>query len=397
MALKSAEREIARVSNEVELGVSGVSAARIIGRGGITTAHEVNGEQVIELKICMRKDLQDLNNALDRDLGTLSRMVNKEGGLLYGGGAVLADLSGVEPRRFLTTSISESCARNFLGITSQQIVIGVRDEAFGFELYNMFRQMNPVLLALSASSPLEYLVSGLRDVGQHSGRIHKYEGLIKIFPERMLEAPEISSHDEYFEHLYEISGDVRTRLETGKLDANFEELVKERRSGEKVYRYYPFDILEPHQIFWFVRPRPDFNNEDSKFVLEIRAPDTPIRMERMKAINALVIGLSYYVGDNGYPPYIPFRGTLKEMFIVGKEGMNAVINGNSVADILERVINAACVGLYNRGYHEDADRLKKMLNSVYEMNDVEEIRAYAAQSDGKADMVVSRLAGVLRR
>lgn len=397
MALKSAEREIARVSNEVELGVSGVSAARIIGRGGITTAHEVNGEQVIELKICMRKDLQDLNNALDRDLGTLSRMVNKEGGLLYGGGAVLADLSGVEPRRFLTTSISESCARSFLGITSQQIVIGVRDEAFGFELYNMFRQMNPVLLALSASSPLEYLVSGLRDVGQHSGRIHKYEGLIKIFPERMLEAPEISSHDEYFEHLYEISGDVRTRLETGKLDANFEELVKERRSGEKVYRYYPFDILEPHQIFWFVRPRPDFNNEDSKFVLEIRAPDTPIRMERMKAINALVIGLSYYVGDNGYPPYIPFRGTLKEMFIVGKEGMNAVINGNSVADILERVINAACVGLYNRGYHEDADRLKKMLNSVYEMNDVEEIRAYAAQSDGKADMVVSRLAGVLRR
>lgn len=397
MVQRNTKREIARVSNEVELSLSGVSASRFVGIGGITTGHEVNERDVIELKVCMRNGIADLNRSLDRDLERLNRAVELEGGSLYGGGAVLADLSKLEPRRFLTTSISERCARNFLGITSQQIVMGVKDEAFGFELYNMFRRMSPVLLALSASSPFEYLESSLRDTGQHSNRMHKYRELMGIFPERMLESPSINTHDEYFERLYIISSDVRIRLDAGILDANFEELVKERKNGERVYRYYPFESLEPHQIFWFTRPRPDFRNEESKFVLEIRTPDTPIRIERMKAVNALILGLSYYIGDYGDTLNIPFDGTLREMFIAGREGVGAVIGRNSVVDVAEGLVSAAQRGLRNKGYEEEARRLKEMLNIIYNGNDAEEIRAYATESEGRTERVVSKLASVLRR
>ncbi len=92
---------------------------------------------------------------------------------MYGGSSLLKSVRGITPRWYRTTALSQTCGFGLLDITSQQIIMGIPDEQFGFELYNFFRAINPIIIAMSASSPYAYKEDRLEDTLGESRRIRQ--------------------------------------------------------------------------------------------------------------------------------------------------------------------------------------------------------------------------------
>jgi len=225
-------RDAVQLSNELELGVHGVTAAEVIARkNDLMLLHEVNSRDVVELNVSLAGDIGELNERCQHDIHSLVGIVDSLGGIAYGGGSVLEDVSGVEPARYRTTSLSNTFARGILDINSQQIILGVNDEALGFELYNYFRHIRPALLALSASSPFRQEGHQLVDTRCDSRRVQQYGKALSRLPEVMFNAPDLHSLNEYRAYLEVASDAVNERLRDGSLDANWDELKKVRQRG----------------------------------------------------------------------------------------------------------------------------------------------------------------------
>jgi len=355
-------RDIPQISNEFEFGVSNTTAAEVIAKKeDLSLLHEVNPRDVVELNVSLAKDLDELNKRAAEDISKLVTIVNSMGGIIYGGGSVLADVSDIEPARYRTTSLSNTFARGMLDITSQQIVIGVTDEQLGFELYEYFGHIRPALLALSASSPFSQQGNMLIDTGLQSRRIKQYEQARRHFPESMFNPPRITSLQEYTAALRNASNEVNRMLEEGKLDANWEELRKIRQKGEQTYWYYPFDVLEPHQVFWPERPRPDHRNIEkggpSQLSVELRVPDMPISVWRVQMLNSFVAGLAYYIADNEVVLPRPFKTNSLQR--AAENGLRAQINGLYMPEAIHHIQQYALQGLHGRGY--DARKLEESL------------------------------------
>lgn len=296
VVINRAEGDIPSVSNEIELCLDGVSAQAIIQyASNLELDPEVNQEDVVELLVSMANDADELNQQLTQSATELQQVVTAHDGQLYGGSSLLANVDHREPAWYRTTSLSQTLARNLLDITSQQIVIGVDNEQFGVRLYNMLRQLTPILLALSASSPYRDAQGRLQSTQLQSRRIHQYLDGTSAFPSEIIETPPILSLGHYQELLQSVSDMVNDYLSHGQIDSNYQELYKHRADGS----YAPFNVLAPHQVYWMVRPRPDHANSDSAFSLEVRVSDTPVTVQRMQMINSFVLGLSYYAADGG--------------------------------------------------------------------------------------------------
>lgn len=356
-------RNVVQISNELELCLDGVNAKDIVN--GTNVIHEVNPRDVVELNVSLADNVKELNKRMSDDVRNLIDKVKSKNGRIYGGGSLIKNVTDVEPRRYRTTSLSNSCARGFLDITSQQVVIGVTEEKLGFELYDLFRDINPVLLALSASSPYMYglqntfldsaesrkefqSLAGLQNSGFESRRIEQYERICGRFPDIMWKTmPSISDMDQYFSYLQKISDEINSSLKEGRLDANWDELTKVR-DGKT---YYPFERLEPHQIYWPIRIRPDHRNEKSLFSIELRIPDMPTTIQRVEMINSLVAGLAYYVADHG-PIKKHFNSSFEDLKQAAYDGMEAEINGVSIAEVAIYLRDYAVRGLNERKQYE---------------------------------------------
>ncbi len=374
-------RTVDRLSNELEFGLHGVEASKAIEAYGPALMHEVNPHHVVELNVSMTPDICALNAQLYADVDKLASTANSLGGTIYGGSTVFADVSGVEPRRYRTTSLSDTFARGLLDITSQQVVLGMPDERLGFELYDLFRRVNPVLVALTASSPYAVNNGNVIDTENASRRIGQYKNFCARFPENMWhDMPELHSLKEHQEWMRQVSGEVLRRLGSGEMDANWPELLKARTNGNGNSPYYPFNVLEPHQVYTFVRVRPDHRTVEkggeSLFSLELRVPDIPTTRERMQMLNSLVAGLAYDVADHGYDPksHPVLDGSFAQLEAAARYGMKANIKGVPMRKMAESLMTLAARGLEERGYGSEVETLGLVENVLTKGNDADLIR-----------------------
>lgn len=382
------EGDISAISNELEFCLRDTTAPEVIlaNINRLELDPEVNKRDVVELLISMALDIEELNGLLPVFLNELLRSTQTLGGEVYGGSSLLRDTTGLEPARYRTTSLSETLARNLLDISSQQVVIGIANEGsgrnpgeeFGMQLYNTLRQLTPIILAISSSSPFRYQDGQLVNTGTKSRRIEQYARGTSKLPPEILHSPALSSLEEYQEILQGISDEVNQRLANGDLDQNDDELYKERENGQ----YAPFETLDPHQIYWMVRPRTDHKNEDSVFSLEVRVADLPHRAETMQMVNAFVIGLAYYASNCGFDE---LRSITSKMNIgrtpaeiyqalerVGRQGTEANLNGTSIKSFIKRLTELSAQGLRYRGY-DSRPLVENITRVINHGNDAEQL------------------------
>ncbi len=369
---------IDRISNELEFSLYNVSATDVISSYGAQLVHEVNPRDVVELNVSLAQDVAELNQRLSNDVKRLVRTAESLGGSVYGGSSLLADVSDVEPRWYRTTSMSRACAHGLLDITSQQVVIGVSEERFGFDLYNYFRNINPVLVALSASSPYVYEKGSLARANAKSRRVGQYRKICDKFPvESWKDMPELRSLEEHKEWLQSVSGEVNRKLESGSMDdANWDELLKVRKNGNGGFSYYPFGILEPHQVYCSIRVRPDHRNIEkggkSLFSLELRVPDMPATIEGMQMLNAFVAGLALYASEHGTKSLpTPFTGDFEDLEAAAVYGMDAEINNRCVRKEVGTLREYATRGLEESGHGYETKRFDRMEGILSKGNDAD--------------------------
>jgi len=398
--VKKMEPNVCEISNELEFCLAGIDAEEIISRAGdLSLVPEINVRDVVEMNISRKKDISSLNQALYDDVLSLRGLVESLGGFIYGGSSVLENTSILEPRRYRTTSLSNACARGFLDITSQQIVLGINNESYAFQLYETLRKLNPVFLALTASSPYSCVGTELQAHGSLSRRISTYSQLCRFFPPSLWrDAPQLSSLSDYQNRLQSVSEEVIQRLTDGALDANWSELTKERTRFGATHSYWPFTVLEPHQVYWFIRPRPDHCTLDqqgeSLLSLELRVPDLPTTIERMTMINSLVLGLSYYCADHLSLPPMPLQGTYSELQTVARDGFDAVFGAQPLWKTAETLTRVACRGLEERGYHDEVERLAFIDTILTQGSDAEILlRQNFTSVDNLRSYLVRRLRG----
>jgi gamma-glutamyl:cysteine ligase YbdK (ATP-grasp superfamily) len=232
-----------------------------------------------------------------------------------------------------------------MDISSQQIVLGVTSDRLGIELHNFFRDIGPVLVALTASSRFESSnnSSGFNDSGLESRRMGKYEEGLARYPRSTIEVPRLESTDHYEDHRKIISDQVKLNLSRGTMDANYSILSS---SGHST-----FDLLAPHQIFWHVRPRPDLAGYGTSFVLEVRSPDLPTTIIGMQTLNAFVIGLAYHIEKYGADSLPRLQDTdFRDMILASKSGLNTRISGSDLRTMAAELWIHAESALISGGY-----------------------------------------------
>lgn len=387
--------EIPTMSNEVELALTGNTAQEIrinnsTQNVGLEIDPEVNTLNILELLISMATTPDELNHRLGENVFLLSQLAQNTGTQLYGGASLYRNTNHLEPARYRTTSLSETLARNLLDMSSHQVIVGIghhgsveQSERFGFSLYNTLRALSPLVLALSASSPYRYHQGGLQETNALSKRINQYIQATAYLPHEILTTPKLNSLEEYETILQDISDQVTTLLEQGALDENKEELYKPRENGRA---YAPFDRLDPHQLYWLIRPRPDHATggsatNDSLLSLEMRIADTSLTVQRMQAINSFVLGISYYASKNGFDslnavlaPINSTKNFLQTAQQAAKYGLNASLNthnrnrssdsnsSKTLRSLLPSLIEMAQAGLTDRG--QDTTTMLRELTSI---------------------------------
>ena len=351
-----ANRRVAIVSNELELNLRGASARSVVApaprvtRPLLNLTNEVNPRDVVELRVSFARNLSELNQRLRKDVSALAAFVNSLKGSVYGGSSIIADTSDLQPTLYRTTLLSHKLARGFMDISSQQIVLGVTGERFGIELHNFYKNIGPVLVALTASSRYEYSPGsvGFRDSGLESRRMGQYEASTARYPRSTIEVPTLKSMDHYYEsYLRPISEEVKRNLRSGAMDVNYKTLYTSRLAN--------FDMLEPHQVFWHVRPRPDFAMPATPFVLEIRSPDIPTTITGMQMLNAFVIGLAYHAERHGTDSLPQLSSsTFRDMILASEKALDTRIGDTDLRTLAAALWGHAESALRARGYNKDA-------------------------------------------
>jgi len=358
---------ISRVSNELEFNLYNVNAETILNNSDLPIVSEVNLKNILELNISLANDVDELNRRLYNSVNDLRNVANDLGGDIYSGSSLIADVSNLEPARYRTTCLSESCARGFLNINSQQIVIGVQGEEYGINLFNYLRTINPIILALSNSSPYVYQNNELIDTNNQSTRISSYRNICKSFPNDMLFSQDLTSIEHYHEILQNISNQVLDYLSNDMLDVNMPELTRERENGS----YFPFQSLEPHQIYWMTRFRPDHANEDSDFSIELRVADIPINTRQIQTINSFVLGLCYYTEQNGFNLPRIYGNEFENLEIAARDGLNGNIKEVFIRDYVNELLPYAVEGLNQRNC--DSHTLINNVNHILDNGNSSEI------------------------
>jgi gamma-glutamyl:cysteine ligase YbdK (ATP-grasp superfamily) len=365
----------------MEFFLKGTNSATVIAdaKKQVKLSPEVNQIDTVELMVSMAADIGILNMRLLEDILTLYTITQRSGGLMYAGSSLLRDTSEREPAWYRSTSLSKQLARGFLNSGSQQLVIGIAPEGgdnnsgeqFGIELYSFLRQLSPIILALSASSPFLYEANNsLRDSGFESYRPGNYQNMSAQLPFAMFDTPIISSLDDYHDNLRLASNQVNQLLDAGQLDANLPELYRDREQGP----YAPFDELAWHQVYSWIRIRPDHANEDSVFSLEVRIADLANRVELMQAINSFVGGLSYYASRFGFEELqnavasmnLQDKALNPALLRTARNGLDTRVgtrnNGTTIRQIVPQLAALATEGLIHRNI--DPTMMNEELNRV---------------------------------
>ncbi len=383
---------VSAISNELEFSVrsrGSECAEGIIRNGasaGISLSPEVNPRNVVELNISKKIGLRELNSALDTDISKLIAVADRLDCSVYGGSAVLEPTDGILPRAYRTTLLSKKVGIGMMQIVSQQIVIGASSEDFGFRLYNNFSRINPVLLALSASSPRLY---GESANTHNSRRMQHYEDMFEHLPKMMYRhEPKMERISEYRRNLQLVSDAVNGLLRKDMVDTDLDRMTNENT-------FFPFTTLAPHQVYNPTRIRPDhrdtFEGGNSVMSIELRVCDIPTTRFRMQAINTLVVGLAYYLQVNEAID-IPegLNGGFEVLKKAGKHGINADIGGIRLSEVGASIAKCASEGLFYQGYEIEAKHIIDMVRYLSNKNDAMIISDMETGSD-VAEQLICRL------
>ncbi|MBW3021131.1 hypothetical protein KY334_07590 [Candidatus Woesearchaeota archaeon] len=379
---------ITQISNELEFGINNLNAQTLINNSSLPLMSEVNPENVVELNISLADNVEQLNQQLEENVNRLIDETFRLGGAPYAGSSVIGDVSNIIPARYRTTCLSESCARGFLDISSMQIVLGISGEEFGINLINYLQTINPILLALSNSSPYVLENGSLIDTGFESRRIASYRELCRYFPNEMLRSQNLSSREHYFEILQDISDRVNHDLRNGNLDSNNQELYREREGGA----YAPFDCLNPSQLYWMTRFRPDHENETSDFSIESRVMDIPTTIQRMQMLNSFVVGIALYAEAYGFNDFPRIYGDeFENLERAASYGLDATIFHMPVRSYVRILRDYAIEGLRLNGM--DYHQMNNMIDNVLENgNDATIMRRHNFTNPNQlVDYLITRL------
>lgn len=395
--------DIEAISNELELTVNGVPASAVIAAAPqeLGLMAEINERDVVEMNISMAPDVAALNRLVPRRLDALRRLVDDAGGILYGGGAVLDDISTLEPARKRTTALSDTLARGFLAINSHQVILGMAEEAAGLRAYEALRIVTPFLLAVSAATP--YVVEGDRliDTGMESVRPARYRAMMARLPPSMWrDSPSYRSIAEFEAHRRRISDEVNVALAGGRLDVH-----------PSLWRlgYAPFDLLEPHQLYQPVRVRTDHGNIASGgrsiFSLEVRLPDMAHGVEGIALVNRLVYGVALAAEQEGLLPLhralrlgATPNGELHDVALeAGRRGIEGAYLTGSFRRLLPGLVAYAAQGLRHGGYASEAMLLEEGMERRYSDGSASAAfrRAAPRTPDGARRFLADRLAASL--
>ena len=230
-------------SNELEFCLSNITAKDLINSTNLPLMYETNRRDMIELLISMKPNLNKLNDGVETLMSDLSKKVEDKNGQIYGGSTVLDKTINLKPK--LADEDLEylfgSAIKGFMNITSQQVVVGIKNEKIGWEIYNTAKYLTPLLIALTASSPYSHdQKNSLIKTGWQSIRPAQYEEMFKCFPNSFWrETKQINSISELESELTEVHNDTIKYIENGMiLDTKWKELKKERTdsNGQK-YTY----------------------------------------------------------------------------------------------------------------------------------------------------------------
>jgi len=173
----------------------------------------------------------------------------------------------------------------------------------------------------------------------------------------MFSSPRIDTLEQFETHLQQVSDAVNHDLRAGRLDSNDAELYRNREERT----YAPFAILAPHQIYSWVRIRPDHANADAIFSLELRVSDISSNTETIQSINSFITGLSYYASVYGFKilneSIAPLGLANAELFPtllqVARDGLDTSVgNGRSrqsIRSLIPCLVQFASEGLAHRG------------------------------------------------
>jgi len=370
-------------SNEIELCVSDINAVDLIKSTTLPVMHETNRRDMLELVVSMDKNLAELNNNLSTLTSDLSKKVESMNGQLYGGSTVLEKVSDLKPKPASEDidCVFGSAIKGFMNITSHQVVVGIKDEKIGWEIYNTSKYLSPLLIALTASSPyMHNQKGGLENTLNQSIRPLQYQKMFKYFPNSFWkETKDIRSIDELKLELEQVHNSILSYIELGRIpETKWDELRKERKDalGNKYTYEQKIRDSETAKVFfyWFVRPRLAHETiskgGDCVMSLEFRAPDTALNTGYMKNINRFVIGTCNYIANEGGDSimkdlHIDKRDDVFcQMLECGKYGLNASINSEKAGLQIQKLGKYAIRGLELSNDHYNANLLTDFLEDV---------------------------------
>jgi len=370
-------------SNELEFCLSNITAKDLINSTNLPLMYETNRRDMIELLISMKPNLNKLNDGVETLMSDLSKKVEDKNGQIYGGSTVLDKTINLKPK--LADEDLEylfgSAIKGFMNITSQQVVVGIKNEKIGWEIYNTAKYLTPLLIALTASSPYSHdQKNSLIKTGWQSIRPAQYEEMFKCFPNSFWrETKQINSISELESELTEVHNDTIKYIENGMiLDTKWKELKKERTdsNGQKYTYENKIRKSETAKVFfyWFVRPRLAHETiskgGDCVMSLEFRAPDIALNKEYISNVNRFIIGTCNYIANNGGNTIIEGLNINKnidvfnQMLECGKYGLNANINSEKASSQIQKLGEYAVQGLKLSNDKYNAHMLTKFLEDV---------------------------------
>ncbi|HUY70538.1 MAG TPA: hypothetical protein VMV00_03150 [Candidatus Baltobacteraceae bacterium] len=398
-------RDIPQISNEYELGLIRLPASELIRRNQmagsrLSLVHEVNGRHMVELNVSLKKNVTELNSATWREIRATILLAARSGkaadeGLVYGGGAVLNNTEGIVPRLYLTTAASEGFGRAMTTVKSQQIVLGVSDEAAAFRVYNALRLVSPIVLALSASSPLIFEGGRIANAGVDSIRMQQYAKGCARFPAEMwLDPPTLGSIADYNRSMAIASQRFRDALPA--MDSRPEFRTMYNSAG---IRFCEQERLEPHQVFWQVRPRPDHRNDRCALSIEVRSPDLPFSLSEMQTINRFVYGVACIAASSNQQLELPscLEGSFVQHTEAARLGLRASLNGTGMGELVKTVLALAIEGLNGSGYSKEAVSLEAGIGEILGEGNGAQRLLRALGNDLNPETVSNVCARVLRR
>ncbi|MBT3406025.1 hypothetical protein HN419_02550 [Candidatus Woesearchaeota archaeon] len=366
------------VSNELEVWIDGISAEDAIAAIKKLPEHgpvffvdpEVNLRDAMEINISKAKSSAELNSRAQAALRLTSDEVKRLGGTLYAGSYVGKSTKGLDYSPYRTTTLSVPLGQGLTSIAGHQILFGMADTKSASIAYETLRQLGPLVIALTASSPFSAHSNG--ETVNSSRIAHVYPQSCAELPDIMHGTPPVLEdvEDWYAAHA-EINKELHRKFRNGELT------IDER------FHTKGFDQpshLAPHQIYWHVRPRFDHatNGDDSTIMsLEYRIGDMPMSAKRLTALNSFIMGSVSEAIQQGKPHFfdthVP-RETLKGLeYAAAKDGLDATYNGAPLAEVIDLHAKIAERGITDENHTEMHAGIQDILQNG---NDAARMRAH---------------------